>query len=680
MNKSLVLDEGVEPIAGYRLIRLLGRGGFGEVWEASAPGDFHVAMKFLRLDTREGGLEEHALEVIRHIRHGHLLDIQFATRVADCLVIAMPLCDQSLMDRLDACLAEQRPGVPRNELLRYMEELARAVDYLNEPRHRALDGSLVGVQHRDIKPHNVFLVGGSVRLADFGLAKILAATSASTQGSMSPSYAAPEVIQGQFSRWSDQYSLAATYCQLRTGRPPFMGDNTYQIVFAHVNTAPDLSGTPRGGASGRRSRLAKPPEERWPTCCAFVQALIEAAGEDDRRSSAPVGPYPGLSALRDEPPRNAASASHPPHLGGRRERFRCCSEGEGPQVPPRRAGWPGAGLVLVAAAVVVIPRLSRSGGRSPGETSPAPETTIPAHDPPVARTKPDPSTATPSVPPEPQPAVTVAPPKQITRTEPDPRTEIVSVPTVPVPTVPIAPPKQITNSIGMKLVLIAPGEFPMGSPSSDSDAQDDEKPQHTVRITQPFYLGATEVSQGQYRAVTGHSPSHFKESDHLPVEQVSWTDAIAFCEKLNSLEAAQLGNSRYRLPTEAEWEYACRGGSTARYSFGDETASLGEFAWYDGNSGGKTHSVAKKRPNTFNLYDMHGNVWEWCQDSYDKDYYGQSAQTDPRGPLQTAFRVGRGGSWNNNPQDTRSAIRSKGLPTNRHRYVGFRVARVESSR
>ena len=142
----------------------------------------------------------------------------------------------------------------------------------------------------------------------------------------------------------------------------------------------------------------------------------------------------------------------------------------------------------------------------------------------------------------------------------------------------------ITNSIGMKLALIPAGEFLMGSPDSDKDAQADEKPQHRVRITRPFYLGATEVTQGQYRAVTGQSPSNFKGSDDLPVEKVSWNDAIAFCDKLSELEKGPLGGARYRLPTEAEWEYACRAGSTTRFSFGDDAASLGEFAWYNGNS------------------------------------------------------------------------------------------------
>ena len=138
---SLHLDPGTEPIPRYPLVRLLGRGGFGEVWEAIAPGGVRVALKFIRLDTTEAALEERALEVIRNIRHPNLLDVQFADRVEDCLVIAMPLCDESLMHRLRACQAEGQAGLPRAELLGYMEEVARAVDFLNEPRHELGDGS-----------------------------------------------------------------------------------------------------------------------------------------------------------------------------------------------------------------------------------------------------------------------------------------------------------------------------------------------------------------------------------------------------------------------------------------------------------------------------------------------------------------------------------------------------------
>jgi serine/threonine-protein kinase len=281
---SLHLDVGVEPIAGYTVVRLLGRGGFGEVWEASAPGGVQVALKFIRLESEAAEVELRALKVICNIRHPHLLDVQFATRVADCLVIAMPLCDESLMDRLRASPV----GLPRDEVLEYMEELARAVDFLNEPRHRGEDGSLVGVQHRDSKPLNIFLVGGSARLADFGLAKILEAASATHTGRMTVAYAAPEVSAGQMSRWSDRYSLAITYVHLRTGRLPFVGNNPIQILHAHVNNPPDLSGLFESERPVVARALAKRPEQRWPTCCEFVRALIVAAREDDRRAPAPA--------------------------------------------------------------------------------------------------------------------------------------------------------------------------------------------------------------------------------------------------------------------------------------------------------------------------------------------------------------------------------------------------------
>ncbi len=275
----LNLDAGTEPVAGYPLVRPLGRGGFGEVWEARAPGDVRVALKFIRLGTTEAGFEQRALGVIRDIRHPHLLDVQFATRVDDCMVFAMPLCERSLKDRLRECQEQGLVGLPRAELLRFMSELAPAIDFLNEPNHPGEDGKRVGVQHRDIKPHNVFLVGGSVRLADFGLAKVLEASRASHTGSMSPHYVAPEVIEGQVSRWSDQYSLAVTYAQLRTGQLPFQGMSVSQVLHAHLHHPPDLSGLPEPERRALARALAKRPEARWPDCRAFVEALGAAASE-----------------------------------------------------------------------------------------------------------------------------------------------------------------------------------------------------------------------------------------------------------------------------------------------------------------------------------------------------------------------------------------------------------------
>jgi len=237
----------------------------------------------------------------------------------------------------------------------------------------------------------------------------------------------------------------------------------------------------------------------------------------------------------------------------------------------------------------------------------------------------------------------------------------------------------ITNSIGMKLALIPPGEFLMGSPDSD-DAWDREKPQHRVRITQSFYLGMYEVTQAEYERVMGKNPSHFKSGPDAPVEGVSWDDAQEFCQKLSELAEEKEAGRRYRLPTEAEWEYACRAGTTTRYSFGDDPASLGEYAWYADNSDRKTHPVGEKKRNAWGLHDMHGNVCEWCADWYGKDYYAGSPPDDPPGPDGASERVIRGAHWRDSAGVCRAAVRGRFVPRHRDGYLGFRVAAVPPSK
>ena len=187
----------------------------------------------------------------------------------------------------------------------------------------------------------------------------------------------------------------------------------------------------------------------------------------------------------------------------------------------------------------------------------------------------------------------------------------------------------------------------------------------------------------------GENPSHFKGSDDLPVEQVSWLDAVLFCNKLSEQEKRTpfyringtgvtiAGGNGYRLPTEAEWEYACRAGSTTFYPFGDEVGELGDHAWYNGNSGRKTNSVGQNRPNAWGLYDMLGNVWEWCQDWCEVGYYRASPPADPPGPSEASSRVVRGGSWYFNPRYCRPAYRSRSMPEFRDSDLGFRVAAVQ---
>jgi formylglycine-generating enzyme required for sulfatase activity len=209
---------------------------------------------------------------------------------------------------------------------------------------------------------------------------------------------------------------------------------------------------------------------------------------------------------------------------------------------------------------------------------------------------------------------------------------------------------------------------------------DDEVPAHLVVLTAPFYIGAREVTQEQYERVGGVNPSYFKgQGRELPVEQVSWDDAVEFCKKASEVAQAaglraQPGGLRYnvRLPTEAEWEYACRAGTRSDYCSGDSLGDLADVGWHNGNSGGTLHPVGRQKPNAWGLYDMHGNVWEWCQDWY-KDRYDEGAATDPKGPAQGVYRVSRGGGFGDDPEYARSARRFGRDPATRGVYLGFRV-------
>jgi formylglycine-generating enzyme required for sulfatase activity/predicted Ser/Thr protein kinase len=265
-------------------------------------------------------------------------------------------------------------------------------------------------------------------------------------------------------------------------------------------------------------------------------------------------------------------------------------------------------------------------------------------------------------------------------------------------------PVETTNSIGMKLVLIPPGEFMMGSPKELIEEElkihaDDkepwyrnslpsEGPQHRVRITRPFYFAVYEVTQQEYQRVTGKSPSRFsatgqskdnvagQDTRRFPVEQVSWDDAVEFCRGLSEIPEEKAAGRTYCLPSEAQWEYACRAGSQAKWNFGDEKARLGEYGWSDGNADCRTHRVGQLKANPFGLYDMHGNVWQWCADWYSDKYYAVSPLDDPYGVDSGFQRARRGGSWARPAWGCRSASRESDGPGVRDFAVGFRVALV----
>jgi len=237
--------------------------------------------------------------------------------------------------------------------------------------------------------------------------------------------------------------------------------------------------------------------------------------------------------------------------------------------------------------------------------------------------------------------------------------------------------KTTVNSIGMKLTLIPAGEFQMSSLESEP-GRNGEKPQHLVKITKPFYLGVYEVTQQQYEKVMGARPwqgkGYVKEGADYPASYMSHNDAVDFCRRLSKQEGVE-----YRLPTEAEWEYACRAGTTTSYSFGDDESQLGQYAWYRQNAwdvGDKyAHRVGQKLPNRWGLYDMHGNVREWSQGWY-ATYFSEKVVSDPLGPVQGRYPVLRGGSFSLHSSNVRSASRVNYPPDSRLNPSGFRAART----
>ena len=226
---------------------------------------------------------------------------------------------------------------------------------------------------------------------------------------------------------------------------------------------------------------------------------------------------------------------------------------------------------------------------------------------------------------------------------------------------------QIGEKVSMRLALIPAGKFTVGSLDGEKDRHSVEGPQRRVTISHPFYMSVYEVTQEQYEQVMGTNPSEFKGAQN-PVECVSWGDAVEFCRRLS-----QKTGKTIRLPTEAEWEYACRAGSKTRFSYGDDDEKLGDYAWYHINSENKTHPVGQKKPNAWGLYDMHGNVLEWCADWFAHSYVNAKNQ-DPQGPDSGTVRVLRGGYWDYYAMDCRSAYRGRIAPGYRHHSIGFRVS------
>jgi eukaryotic-like serine/threonine-protein kinase len=336
------------PLKGYRLLERLGRGGFGEVWKCEAPGGLLKAVKFvfgdldaMDEDSRPAEQEAKALERVKGIRHPYILSLEQFRVIDGQLIIVMELADRNLWDRFRECRGQGLVGIPREELLSYMNEAAEALDLMN---------NYYQIQHLDIKPQNLFLVFNHIKVADFGLAKALEGIRATVTGGVTPVYAAPETFEGWVSRFSDQYSLAIVFQELLTGTRPFTGTNTRQLLMQHLNGTPEMGALNEADRQAIGRALSKKPDDRWPTCTDLVRALKESGGPPPSRpqggsrlvpgSGTRTAPAPVPHALADSILETRAIPGGPVPIT---DEDRARARTPPPSLPPLRpAGAPGS--------------------------------------------------------------------------------------------------------------------------------------------------------------------------------------------------------------------------------------------------------------------------------------------------------------------------------------------------
>ena len=691
----------------YHVIEKIGAGGMGTVFKASDTRlGAEVVVKaphpMMIKDAAFAARFKREIQSLVKLSHPHIVNVMDVGEHDELPFMVMEyLSGGSLEDR-------QRPCTPR-EVAGWLVDVADALDFMHSE----------GLVHRDIKPGNIlFNSSGRAYLGDFGISKVVFESDGAELSGLTGTgtligtaeYMPPEILlpsrYGEVSDGrSDQYALAVTVYEMLSGRPPFQGDTIGEVsvrlaneeaVPLHVLETP----VPESLSAVVGQALNKQPEDRYETCQAFASsftAAVDPSGPDPFAVGPSIGgPYSPAAGGRqvtqleasgpsrtptiqevtpDAPPRGTVPENvYVPVPDGLPETLADRGETVQERRPPLRTErfWrvvddlPRHRVISAVAiflfAVVVLVIVFSGGPKEPEGIAPSGL---------------DPKAMGPSADPPPQDTT-----KSIDPSGPDPNAMGPSTDGASLPEGKSAQASimEVTNSIGMKLRLIPTGEFMMGSPGAGEEGVSDDETQHRVSITKPFYLGVTEVTKEQYLKVTGKNAYTFGDGLNLefqgpqyPVEVVSWTDAVEFCRKLSALPAEKAAGYEYRLPTEAEWEYACRAGTTTSYSFGRYRARLGGYGWFGDNSAARAHQVGEKKPNAWGLYDMHGNVMEWCQDWYGA--YPSGSATNPTGATSGSRRVLRGGSWNGNTWLCRSPNRLSTVPGNRDLFIGFRVLR-----
>ena len=600
----------------YRIVRELGHGGMGTVYEAiDERVNCVVAVKETVLGQRGAAREAFQREaaLLANLRHPALPKVTDYFSENDCDFLVMEFIPgYDLAELLDL----RGSPFPQSQVLRWAYELLNVLEYLH--------GQEPPILHRDIKPSNLKLTKtGEIFLLDFGLAKgsfgqmPTLVTSESVRG-YTPVYAPLEqILSSGTDVRSDIYSVGATLYHILSGVAPIDAPRRFQqmeegkpdplrpIQEFNPQAAPNITAV-------IHQAMAMSQKQRHLSALAMRKALRDAVEEDERNSAE--------EEYKRADEKRRREITLPDVLPARRT-----SDSRSLSTRSRTLNLPAlitAAAVLVISGVVVVWMLTRNDR-------------IPTHGPG------DPTGQQP-----------------VLKSSARGGGEITNSVSPAIGTV-------VRNQIGMELVWIPAGSFMMGSANGDAD----EKPVHQVNIERPFYIGKFEVTQTQWQAVMGDNPSNFKEcGGNCPVENVSWDDAKEFIRRLNERNDGFI----YRLPTEAEWEYASRAGTTA-----DFAGDLKEVAWFSENSGNKTHAVGQKQANTWGLADMHGNVWEWCEDWYHESYY--DAPADGSAWLiggEQKLRVMRGGSWVSDATKSRSMNRNYQNPVMRTFYFGLRVVAV----
>jgi serine/threonine protein kinase/formylglycine-generating enzyme required for sulfatase activity len=668
----------------YRVLQLLGQGGMGLVFRAE---DLQlqrpVALKVMRpAVARHPIARERFLREARataKVVHENVVTIFQVGEDRGVPFIVMQLLEGLTLEALLRRQGQGGPALSLPQVLKLGREIARGLG--------AAHGK--GLIHRDVKPANVWLdssAGGRVKILDFGL--VLAAPDAASNAAANrltqlgtflgtPAYVAPEQGWGddKLDGRADLFSLGCILYRLCAGRVPWAGSTAMDTLVAVALEEPTPLSACKPDLPPRFAGLvmqliSRKPDDRPKSADVVVQEIHAIERELEARPAPPphlpAPPPPPPSAPPAPRPRSAGvrqpPAAAPPVRPSRirqapaepRPILRRPSRGK----PERR--WAVAFAVIcalmAAVGVAACVWLFTVAGEKPAQAE--------------RQEKPNP----------PAGAANEGGPGPAPQDPPRP-----------------APDRVVVNSVGMRLVLIPAGKFLMGT--SDADAarinreplkgytypewEKTELPQHEVRITRAFYLGAYEVTQGQYEQVMGVNPSANKESPEHPVERVVWPEAMEFCRRLSGRPEEAAAGRTYRLPTDAEWEYCCRAGTTTLFHQGDTLSARqanidgkNPFAAEKLASRGKTAKVGSYAPNAWGLYDMHGNVWEWCADGDRR--YGREAVNDPRGPEaplddKKGGRVLRGGSWREGA--CRSAFRKARPPlVYRGPNVGFRVA------